>query len=163
MVYRIATPASRDGLEAPTRPLPAMHSGIALRHSMTTSSGTVPIPRILMPSMAWQARAAMLPGESSRSSWIGGTATSTGRSIARCRIGESLRGHASMPGLRSCDRALRSSGRNDAPSVAVLALAVVLASAAVAFTSATVVGVGSEPQNNYQAIASRFLENNSGN
>jgi hypothetical protein len=40
---------------------------------------------------------------------------------------------------------------------------VVLASAAVAFTSAAVVGVGSEPQNKYRAIASRFPENNSGN
>ena len=86
MVYRIATPAWRDGLEAPTRPLPAMHSGIAPRHSMMTCSGIMPMSSILMPSMAWQARAAMLPGESSRPSWIGvkatstgGTATSTGR------------------------------------------------------------------------------------
>ena len=86
MVFRIATPAWRNGLEAPTKPLPAMHSGIGPRPSMTTCSGIVPIFSILMPSMAWQATAAMLPGESSRPNRIGvkatstgGTATSTGR------------------------------------------------------------------------------------
>src|ERR1700677_4956849 len=87
----------------------------------------------------------MLPGESRRLSRIDVRVTSTGAQIVRwqivrwqivlCRSGKSLRGRASTPGPKSCDRAPRPSGPSAAPS------------AAVAFTSAAVAGAGSEQPN----------------